>query len=84
MKAKVGDLVMVEWDDSMTLCGWVSAGKSHATPEYRSCRSVGWVLQHGKDSLTLYAHRNPSNGELRSDHDTGLRSALARETARDT
>jgi hypothetical protein len=77
MKAKVGDLVMVEWDDSMTVNGWVSTGKSHATYDDRSCRSVGWLLQHSKDSLTLYAHRNPSKGELSSTSDPTTIPAFA-------
>lgn len=51
-----GDLVIIEWDDSVSAAStWVSIEQCE-TWEVDLIRSVGWVLKSDETCLQLYAH----------------------------
>lgn len=57
-KMPVGTSVYVEWDDSHVTVGWVSSGDW--SRGNIGCRSVGWIYHEDEHTLTVAAHRSPT------------------------
>ncbi|KKM27077.1 hypothetical protein LCGC14_1578350 [marine sediment metagenome] len=59
----VGQLVLVDWEDSHYIPEW-HRGEPIKAPLY--CRSVGWVVYQGTKAITLAAHMSVEEDPQRS------------------
>lgn len=53
MGIEVGDLVLIEWQDSHYVPGWHT---NEPVKEPLLCRSVGWLMHDGEDAKTVASH----------------------------
>jgi hypothetical protein len=56
-------LVSVKWDDATGFSRWHPREQVEALTPF-SCESVGWIIKETKETLTLAATRDLSEGQL--------------------
>ena len=56
--AKVGDAVLVEWEDSYGCSSsWEDLGENESRePEHMRCRSIGWLVRQSKRNVVIVPH----------------------------
>lgn len=54
-------LVLVEWDDSHEIYGWVKIKHLENSCEQLTCKSVGWLIKETKTHIMIAAHLAATN-----------------------